>query len=447
MMAAILAIDDDTDSVTVLRGVLASVGHLVVAVSSLREALAELSRAPVDVVVASLSARENAGLELCEYVVANRPDVPVIVMSASDEVEVAIGAIRAGAYDFLRKPVASDALLVSIRRALRRRALMHRISALPEATPRSLDEDGLVGESPAMKRVLDTVHRVALSDAALLIAGASGTGKEMIARALHRRSARRDAPFVSINCAAMPEALLESELFGHASAHDGLFRKAHGGTFFLDEIGDLPLGFQPKLLRALQERTIRPVGATIEVPVDVRIVAATNQDLVQSVSEKRFRSDLFFRVNVVQVTLPLLRARGADVILLARHFLERFAERNAQPTRSLTSAAVAMLLAYDWPGNVRELQNCIERALALGRYDAIVPDDLPDRIREHDVALAAASSEVGADVVTLRELERRYVIRVLAMVEGNKTTAARLLGIDRKTLYRKLGVDEPGKPS
>jgi two-component system response regulator AtoC len=431
-VAAILVIDDDVDSLVVARATLGSAGHYVVAVSSSGEALAELSRAIVDVVVTNVTIRAGSGLELCAHIAANRPDVPVIVMSASTELEVAIAAMRAGAYDFLRKPLATEPLLVSITRAARRRSLMHRINLLPdERYPRA--DDGVVFESPSMQRVLEVVHRVADTEASLLICGASGTGKELIARTLHRNSRRREGPFVSINCAALPEALLESELFG------GWFQQARGGTLFLDEIGDMPLGLQPKLLRTLQERTVRPVGSNIEIPIDVRIVAATNHDLLRSVEEKRFRSDLFFRVNVVQVTLPALAARGADVILLARHFLERLAVRATEPMRTLLPATVAMLLAYDWPGNVRELQNCMERAVAIGQSDAIGPQDLPDCIREHDVKANPTPSAANGDVLTLRQLERQYVARVLAMAEGNKSTAARLLGIDRKTLYRKLG--------
>ncbi len=452
-MAAILVIDNDRDSLAAIQRALACAGHLAVAVSSPREALAELSRAIVDLVVTDVVAVDESGLRFCEHVAANRPDVPVIVMSASDELDVAIAAIRAGAYDFLRKPVAQESLLFSVARALRRRALMHQIGILPDAT--TPPDGSIIGDSASMQRVLDVVHRVADSEASLLVAGASGTGKELIARTLHRNSPRRNGPFVAIHCGALPEALLEGELFGRAasaSAHapaaqGGLLERARGGTFFLESIGEMPLGLQPKLLRALQERTIRPVGSLIEVPIDVRVVAATSQDLLKSVNEDRFRADLFFHVNVVQVTLPALRVRGADVILLAHHFLAQHAVRLAQPTRTVSPAAVAMLLAYDWPGNVRELQNCMERATALGRYDAIGPQDLPDRVREHDPGLAVA--EAGADILTLRELEERYVSRVLAMVEGNKSTAARLLGIDRKTLYRKLGfsVDPHRKPS
>ncbi|MGZ3420210.1 MAG: sigma-54-dependent transcriptional regulator [Polyangiales bacterium] len=444
-MATVLVTDDDVESLDATGSALRIAGHTVVTVASAREALAEIARTPVDVLLADVAMPEMNGLELCSHVVGNRPDVPVIVITGQGKLDVAIGAIRAGAYDFLLKPVSAPALLMAVDRAVQHRTLLRQLNMLarPTAPP---EFDGVIGESAAMRQVLDVVRRVAESDASLLIGGASGTGKEVIARALHRNSRRRSGPFVSVNCAALPEALLESELFGHTKgaftdarqAHGGLFLQAQGGTFFLDEIGDMPLGLQPKLLRALQERTIRPVGSSAEIPIDVRIVAATNQDLEESVEQKRFRSDLYFRLNVVHVSLPPLRARGTDVILLAQHFLERLAARDGKPVRSLSPAAAEKLLAYDWPGNVRELQNCMDRAVALGRFDTVAPEDLPDRIRLHSSAALAAQSDDPATLLTLRELERRHVARVLAMVDGNKTTAARLLGIDRKTLYRKL---------
>ena len=444
-MTTVLVTDDDHASLEATASALRAAGHVVLAVTSQEAALAELVRAPIDVLLVDLGTPSLGGLDFCAHVVGNRPDVPVIVMTAQGKLDLAIGAIRAGAYDFLLKPVPGPVLLVSVNRAAQHRSLLRQLNLLARANEPP-DFDGVIAQSAVMQRVLEVIRRVADTEASLLIAGASGTGKEVIARAVHRNSRRRGGPFVSINCAALPEALLESELFGHArgaftdarQAHNGLFQQAQGGTFFLDEIGEMPLGLQPKLLRALQERTIRPVGSSTEIPIDVRIVAATNQDLETSVEEKRFRSDLFFRVNVVNVSLPPLRARGADIVLLAQHFLEHFAVRASKPVRALSPAAAEKLLAYDWPGNVRELQNCMERAIALGRHDAVGPEDLPDRIRSHSPSVLARATDDPAALLPLREVERRYVARILAMVDGNKTTAARLLGIDRKTLYRKL---------
>jgi two-component system response regulator HydG len=304
----------------------------------------------------------------------------------------------------------------------------------------------LVGTSAAMMRVYDLLSRVADSEASVLISGESGTGKELVARALHRQSRRANGPFVAVDCASVPEALLESELFGHSrgaftdarGARTGLFVQAHGGTLFLDEIGELPLSLQPKLLRALQERTVRPVGADRETPFDVRLVAATNRDLESEVEERRFREDLWFRINVIHVELPALRARGADVLLLAQRFATRAAARAGKRVVGIAPTAASLLQAYPWPGNVRELQNCMERAVALTVFDQIVPDDLPDRVRAYRGSHIVLASEDPSELAPLEEVERRYVLRVLQALGGNKTLAARTLGLDRKTLYRKL---------
>jgi two-component system response regulator HydG len=280
----------------------------------------------------------------------------------------------------------------------------------------------------------------------VLITGETGTGKEVVARALHRRGRRRERPFVAVNCAAMPEPLLESELFGHArgaftdarTARTGLFVQAHGGTLFLDEIADLPLGLQPKLLRALQERTVRPVGADAVVPFDVRLVTATNRDLESAVEERRFREDLYFRINVIHIELPPLRARGSDVLLLAQHYVDHYAARSGKRVTGLSPAAAERLLTYAWPGNVRELQNCVERAVALTQYERIAVDDLPEKIRSYRRSHVLVASDDPSELVPMEEVERRYVLRVIEAVGGNKTLAARILGFDRKTLYRKL---------
>jgi two-component system response regulator HydG len=279
------------------------------------------------------------------------------------------------------------------------------------------------------------------------VSGESGTGKELVARAIHRASRRSGGPFVAINCAAMPESLLESELFGHAkgaytdarTAEPGLIRRASGGTMVLDEIGDMPLGLQPKLLRVLQERTVRAVGASEETPVDVRFVAASHRDLESAIEEGRFREDLYYRINVVHVPLPPLRARAGDVLPLAQHFLAHFAARADKRVTSMTPAAAERLAAYAWPGNVRELQNCMERAVALTRMDAIGVDDLAEKIRDYRRSHVLVASDDPSELVPLEEVERRYIARVMEAVHGNKTAAARILGVDRKRLYRMLG--------
>ena len=296
-----------------------------------------------------------------------------------------------------------------------------------------------------MRRVQDTIARIATSDASVLIGGETGTGKELVARAIHNASGGT-GPFVAFNCAAVPANLLESELFGHArgaytDAHAqrrGLFVEANGGTIFLDEVADLPLDIQPKLLRALQERKVRPIGSNVEVGFTARLITATNRDLEAAVAEKRFREDLYYRLNVISVVVPSLRDRGGDVVELAARFLARVAERSHTTRLKLSHEVAQKLLAYPWPGNVRELENCIERAVVVARFDEIVVDDLPEKVRAHQPNRFVVAANDATEIVPMAEVERRYVLRVLALCNGNKVRAAHALGLDRKTLYRKL---------
>ena len=425
-MATVLVAENDAGTIAKLRDALALVGHTVIPVASSTEAMSSLSRSDVDVLLCDVGAPEIAGLDLCARVVANRPDIPVVLTSADAHVEIAIGAIRAGAFDFLTKPTALADLLASVERAARHGSLQRRIRALRRDDHGEATFDEMIGHSPSMREVFDMITRVADTDASVLLVGPSGTGKELAARALHARSKRRDEPFVSVNCAAIPEALLDTELFGREGSA-GLFERAQGGTLHLDEIGEMPLNLQPKLLRALQQ------------PNRVRLVAATLHDLEAAVEERSFRSDLFFRINVVQIIMPPLRARGTDILLLADHFLKRFAARDGKPIVAISPAAAEQLYAYDWPGHVRELQNSMERAVALGRFDAVGLDDLPEKIRAYSPNSVTQPTDASDAPLTLQEVGKRYIVRVLAMAGGNKTIAARWLGIDRKTLYRKLG--------
>ncbi len=446
MNGRVLIVDDDRELCAWLGTGLAAHGFATDSRTDPAEALEALREADVDVVVTDLNMRSIHGLDLCASVVASRPDVPVLVITAFGSLETAVGAIRAGAYDFITKPFELEELVLALERAVQHRHLRDELKRLRRVVDDARGFGELLGTSPAMARVYDLVSRVADSEASVLVTGESGTGKELVARALHRQSRRANAPFVAVDCAAVPETLLESELFGHArgaftdarGARTGLFLQADGGTLFLDEIGDLPLPLQPKLLRALQERVLRPVGADREVPFDVRLIAATNQDLEAAVEERRFREDLYFRINVIHVELPPLRARGGDVLVLAQHFVVRAAERAGKRVVGIAPAAASLLLAYPWPGNVRELQNCIERAVALATFDQIGPDDLPDRVRGYRGSHVLVTSEDPSELVPLDEVERRYVLRVLEALGGNKTLAARTLGLDRKTLYRKL---------
>jgi two-component system response regulator HydG len=370
----------------------------------------------------------------------------VVVMTAFGSLETAVAAIRAGAYDFVTKPIEADALQLTLERALRHRQLCEQVRFLTEAVERAQSFDQLIGESASMQRLFDTLARIVATDVSVLIVGESGSGKELVARALHEKGLRRDGAFVPVNCAAIPESLIESELFGHTkgaftdarSARKGLFEEASGGTLFLDEVGEIPVALQPKLLRALEEGRVRPVGSSAEQSVDVRLLCATNRDLEAAVEEGRFREDLYFRINVIQVDVPPLRSRGRDILLLAHKFLERFAEHQGKAVTGLSRAVAEKLLAYRWPGNVRELRNCIERAVALTRFEEISVEDLPEKIRAARTTDLVVAGNDPAELVPMEVIEERYIRHVLDAVGGHRTTAARILGLDRKTLYRKL---------
>ncbi len=442
----ILIIDDDRSMCEILDSALRRRDFEVAWRTAPDEGLRLLGDQDFDVVVTDLNMQGMSGVDLCRQIAENREDIPVVVMTAFGSMETAVAAIRAGAYDFVTKPFEMDDIALTLERALRHRALREEVKRLRRAVDDSGKFDDIIGQSSAMEKAYDLLDRVADSDTTVLITGESGTGKELVARALHKRSPRNRGPFVAINCAAMPETLLESELFGHTrgaftdarQARPGLFVKAQGGTLFLDEIGEMPMGMQAKLLRALQERTVRPVGGDVEVPFDARIVAATNRDLETEVEEKRFREDLFYRINVVRINVPPLRSRGSDVLLLAQHFIERYSAAGRSKVKGMSSGAADKLLSYPWPGNVRELQNCVERAVALARYDQIGVDDLPEKIRDFKSSRVIVETEDPSELLPMDEVERRYILRVLEAVGGNKTMAAQVLGFDRRTLYRKL---------
>jgi len=446
MKAKVLIVDDDKSMCELLAEGLVQHGYETRWSASAHGALAQLAEHHFDVVLTDINMRDMSGLELCQKATEAHPQLPVIVITAFGSMETAVQAIRVGAYDFITKPFDIEVVAIAIERAVKHGVLTREVQRLQRAVDESRRFDELLGASPAMKEVYDLLERVGESESTVLVSGESGTGKELVARALHRRSKRSAGPFVAINCAAMPEQLLESELFGHTkgaftdarSARPGLFVQAKGGTIFLDEIGDMPVGLQPKLLRALQERTVRPVGGDTETPIDVRVVAASNRDLETAIEERKFREDLYYRINVIHVELPPLRARGADVLLLATHYLQHFAAQSQKEVRSLDAEAAEKLSAYAWPGNVRELANCMERAVALTRNESIGIGDLPEKIRSYRTSHVLVAATDPSELVPMEEVEKRYILRVLEAVGGNKTLAAQVLGLDRKTLYRKL---------
>lgn len=442
----VLVIDDDQAMRELLCEDLERRGHQVLTADKISVARELLASHDVDLILTDLNMPGMNGIEFCRELHARRPDLPVLIITAFGSLETATDALRAGAYDFVTKPVDLDLLAHALGRALQHRQLQRKVQLLDAEVARTRPAGDMLGESRAMADAQDLLGRIAGLNTSVLLAGESGTGKELAARALHRLS-RRSGPFVAINCAALPEALLESELFGHRQGaftdarqdRQGLFLEAHGGSLLLDEIGEMPLALQPKLLRALEEKRVRPVGGSREFPVDVRIIAATHQNLEEAVARGEFREDLYYRLNVISVELPPLRIRGNDTLLLAKHFCREFSERLGKPVKGLSEPAAARLLTYRWPGNVRELRNVIERAVALTRHDRLTLEDLPTKLRQEltgDDRISGLDQQTN--LLPLAEVERRYIERVLEESGGNRSVAARILGIDRKTLYRKL---------
>jgi two-component system, NtrC family, response regulator AtoC len=449
MKGKVLVVDDDASMTELLSERLKRRQFEVTAARGAAEARVAFDAAQPDVVVTDLNMPGQSGIQFCEWVVTNRADTPVILITAFGSLDTAVAAIRAGAYDFITKPFEIDVLAIALERAIKHRELRHevkRLKSLLDTLNGVRGASELLGESPVMVELKELLGRVADSQASVLVTGESGTGKEVVARLLHNKGPRAEHPFIALNCAAMPEHLIESELFGHVRGAFtdartdklGLLVQADRGTLFLDEIGDMPLSLQPKLLRVLEERKVRPVGGGKEVPFDVRLISATHRDLEDAIVQGQFREDLYFRLNVIQVALPPLRSRGNDVLLLAQSFINAFAQQTGKAVKGLSPEAAERLLSYAWSGNVRELRNAIERAVALTQHENITVDDLPERIRAYKVSHVLVASQDPEELVNLAEVEKRYIARVLAAVGGNKSTAARILGIDRTTLYKKL---------
>jgi DNA-binding NtrC family response regulator len=442
---SILVVDDDRAMREMLASLFREQGFQVAEAGSADEATKLLGETDFDVVLSDIRMPGKSGIQMVGDVRRLRPHTPVILMTAFGSIDSAVEAMRAGAFDYVRKPFEPDVVQLTVERALERRVLEEENRRLRRAVDQTSSLGDLIGTSPAMRDIFALVRRVAHSKASVLITGESGTGKEMVARAIHFHGPRAGKPFLPINCTAIPEGLLESELFGHVrgaftGAHatkHGLFEKATGGTLFLDEIGDMGPGLQSKLLRVLQDREIRPVGGTQSVKVDVRIIAATNKDLAREMAEGRFREDLFYRLNVIPIEIPPLRERPEDIPALA----EAFVRKHAEGRRCfLSRETLERLAAHPWKGNARELENVIERALALSDDEEISPDDLPIPSEGKPCAAAPGEGslrECARRGLSLHDVEERYIQEILAETGGNKVRAARILGIDRKTLYRR----------
>jgi len=441
--ARILVVDDQRNMRATTALVLRQEGHEVAEATGGEDALQLLEREPFDLVLTDLRMEPIDGLEVLRRIFEVAPLTQVIVMTAYGTIESAVEAMRLGAADYLTKPFKEGELIVRVSKALEKRRLLHEVNVFAGEFRERYGLENIIGNSAPMRELISRVVRAGPSDSTVLITGESGTGKELVARAIHAASRRADRPFVPVNCAAITPSLLESELFGHARgaftgalrARRGLYEEAHGGTLFLDEIGETDIAFQAKLLRALQEKEIRRVGESQPVHVDVRVVAATNQDLTRAVAEKRFREDLFYRLNVVPIRMPTLRERLSDLPLLADHFLARYNRRHGTRKR-LTDAAMEKLLAHDYPGNVRELENLIEQAAALSPNDTIDPDDFDFALIEERAPAQPGKGRRLSDVVD--EAERAAIQAAIARNPGDLGAVARELGISSTTLWRKM---------
>ena len=440
--ANVLVVDDEPQLLGVLRDALTHFGYRVTCAASGTKGLAAIRSELFDLAIIDIRMPDMSGLDLLREIKKHDDPIEVIVMTGYPTISSAVEALKEGAYDYLSKPLILDELDQVMRRVIERRFLRGEVSSLRTRLGEELTFNELIGASTAMARVKDVIGKVAVTDSPVLIEGESGTGKELVAASIHRLSSRSKGPFIPVNCSAIPQDLLDSEFFGHVrgafsgTVADalGLFRGANQGTIFLDEIAELPPALQVKLLRVLQEMQVRPVGSTKAYPVDVRVIAATNRNLEQAMTEGTFRQDLFYRLNVVRITLPPLRDRRDDIQVLVTHFLRRFNRRFRREVNGIAPDALAVLTAYTFPGNVRELENLIERAFAMGAREQITIADLPS-LTVRAAGLPAISDR---SLPTLAEVEKDLILRALAVLDSDKEEAARALGISRRTIYRRL---------
>lgn len=451
MKPKILVVDDEASHRRMLTVVLNAEGYETTEADDGETAIAAVEDQFYDLVLMDIRMAKVGGIEALRRIRALSPGIPVVIMTAYASVTTAVDALKSGACDYLTKPIDIEELKILVKKALSHTALEKENRHLKERLDDRFDFSNILGRSPAMAALLETVSLAAPSEATVLLTGESGTGKELIANALHQNSPRREGPFIKINCAALPETLLESELFGHekgaftgaVTRKQGRFGAAHGGSIFLDEIGEMTPPIQAKLLRVLQEREYEPLGSGKTVKVDVRVIAATNADIEAAIEDGRFRQDLYYRLNVVTLRMPSLRERRDDIPLLADHFLKIYADKNRRLIKGFTPRALDMMMRYDWPGNVRELENLVERAVILGRGDMITHEELPDVVKGPDSADAAPAGYAPPTpglppARSLKEMEKEMILKTLDETDGNRTRAADILGISRRTLQLKL---------
>jgi DNA-binding NtrC family response regulator len=440
----ILVVDDDLEMCGLLSDILRGEEFSVITVNNSLEASKILKKEEFDIVITDLKMKGLKGLDLLEKTKQVSPLTPVIIITAFGTIESAIKAIKMGAYDYITKPFQMDELVITVKKALENRLLKKEVVRLKKEVESRYQFHQLIGKSPPMKKIYDLIERISDTSSNVLITGESGTGKELVAKAIHYNGTRKEGQFIAVNCAAIPETLLESELFGYKkgaftdakSDKKGLIFEANEGTLFLDEITEMPLTLQAKLLRVIEEREVRRLGDTNSYPVDIRITTTSNRDIKSLIQQGQFREDLYYRIKVIDIELPSLRDRKEDIPLLTQHFIIKFSNELKKNIRSVSEEALKFLLNYSWPGNVRELENVIQRALTLTRQETILSEDLPDIvIHEQDENL----TEKGLrGKYTVDQLEKEYIKKVLIEVGGNKSKAAEILGFDRKTLYRKL---------
>ena len=441
----ILVVDDDLEMCQLLSDVLRGEGFSVHATGDSLQAAKLMKKEEFDVLITDLRMKGLKGLDLLEEANRVAPFTPVIIITAFGSIESAIQAMKMGAYDYVTKPFQMDELILTVRKALENRLLKKEVLRLKKEVQSRYQFHHLIGKSPPMRKIYDLIERISDTSSNVLITGESGTGKELVAKAIHYNGIRKDNPFVALNCAAIPEALLESELFGYKkgaftdarSDKRGLMVEAHEGTLFLDEITELPYTLQAKLLRVIEEKSVRPLGDNRSDPIDIRIISASNRDIAALIEQGRFREDLYYRLKVIDIELPPLRERREDIPLLIQHFIHRFGSELKKNALTVSEETLELLLNHRWPGNVRELENVIQRAITLSRHDVLLPEDMPAALTE---AAGNDLFERGLrEKYTLDQLEKAYIKKVLIDAGGNKSKAAEILGLDRKTLYRTLG--------
>ncbi len=439
--STILIVEDEDLMRGIISGLVAEAGYRAIAAADAEAAISLFTAEAPDLTISDINIGQVDGLSLLDRIKQIDPDALVVMITAYSSVETAVAALRKGAFDYITKPFINEDLLQTVRNALRQRELFRENHFLKRELKGRYNFDNIIGSSDALTGIFRLIEKIVPTSSSVLIQGESGTGKELMARAIHYNSPRADGAFVAINCGALPENLLESELFGYVKGaftganvnKNGLLRAANGGTLFLDEVGEMPASLQVKLLRALQEREVTPLGATSPISFDARIIAATNRSLDSEVTENRFREDLFYRLSVISFTVPALRDRREDIPLLARFFIKKFSQDSGIPEKRISDEAMQKLINYHWRGNVRELQNAIERGVTLSD-EQIELTHLPQNIIDANIG----TKDLTGHVITLEEVERQYILETMAGVDDDKTRTAELLGIDLSTLYRKL---------